>query len=101
MSIQTRSAYADVGSALPGALLVWRLGTGLLNRAEDHPAARRWARIGAAAAWVAGIAALAVALSNAVSRNARLAQQAETDDRLDEELMESFPASDPPAMTRA
>lgn len=100
MDNQMRPRYAGVSEALPGVLMVWKLGQRLLAKAEHNPAARTWARVGVAGAVLVGAAALAVGLL--ASLDAALpAPSAEESDRLDEALEESFPASDAPAVTRA
>jgi hypothetical protein len=87
-----------VGETLPAALVVWKLGNRLLSQAGPTRSAQRWARIGAAAAGLAGLSAILVAISN----SAAVADQARHDDRrLEDELEDSFPASDPPAITRS
>lgn len=91
----TLSAITTARQAVPAGMAVWRLANRVLGP--------RWAKIALAAA---GVAAL-VALSNGrqrqattrVSDNDRLASR-DTDDRLDDELDDSFPASDPLTVTR-
>jgi hypothetical protein len=109
-----RPRYAGVSEALPAALMVWRVGQRLLAKAERHPAARTWARVGVAGALLVGLSALAVGLLSSLEtpdaagalpgtgrdRDTRSGMDS-PDVRLDEELEESFPASDAPAVTRA
>jgi hypothetical protein len=97
MTNDSRPRFAAVGDALPAALLVWKLGTRLVTQAGNNPAARRWAQIGAAAAGLVGLATVLVAVANTVAAPTA----ARLDQRLEDELADSFPASDPPAVTRA
>ena len=89
----TVSGTTSVGIAL------WRIAGRLGARGSNRdPGARRWVRLGIAALSVAGLAAVAAAVVDLDgARRARLKR----DVRLDEELMESFPASDAPALTRS
>jgi hypothetical protein len=89
--------YAAVSQAIPTALVVWKMGTRLMAAAQKNPAARTWARIGLAGAALVAVAVVGVGLAD----RRQQAVSAEQDERLDEELMDSFPASDAPAMTRA
>jgi hypothetical protein len=93
-----RSRLSAASAALPAALVVWRLGTRLLGQAGNNPNARRWARIGAAAAALAGLSVILVGVSG--SADPRRLSTRELDDRLESELEDSFPASDAPAITR-
>lgn len=88
------NGFAALTGALPSVLVVWKLGKRLLEQTHGNPTARRWARIGAAAAGVAGVAAIVVNLAPRSSARAQL------DERLERELEDSFPASDPPAVTQ-
>jgi hypothetical protein len=88
--------FAPVREVIPSAFLVWRLGSHLVRQAGTNPAALRWARIGAAASALAGVAAILVGIANS-----QHAGRGADDKRLEQELEDTFPASDPPAVTRA
>ena len=98
MTTGSRSRLSAVGETLPAALVVWKLGNRLLAQAGNNPAAQRWARIGAAAAGIAGLAAILVAVANTAAAGAQVRHD---DQRLEDALEDSFPASDPPAITRS
>jgi hypothetical protein len=95
--MQGRSRFSAASAALPAALVVWRLGSRLLGQAGSDPTARRWARIGAAAAALAGLSAIAVGIAGSRYQSRTMRQ---LDNRLENELEDSFPASDPPAVTQ-
>lgn len=97
MTAMARRRVSAVGETLPSAIVVWKLGSRLLQTAGNNPTAQRWARIGAVAAGVVGVAAVLTAISSALDDH----DAERTDQRLDDELEDSFPASDPPAVTRA
>lgn len=98
MTPHVPSRLLAVRETLPAAIVVWKLGNRLLDQAGTNPAALRWARIGAAASAVVGMAAILVA----IAKSASAAHEADAQDqRLETELEDSFPASDPPAITRA
>lgn len=89
---------AAIGEVLPAAMLMWKVGNRLLSQTGRNPVARRWARVGAACAGLAGVAAVLSAVANTdVGPN----HEARLSDRLQDELEDSFPASDPPAITRS
>ena len=97
MSQDIRPRLSAVSNALPAALVVWKLGSRLMGQAGHNPMARRWARLGAVAAAVAGLSAILVGIANSLPAGDR---SLSLDQRLDESLEESFPASDPPSVTR-
>ena len=77
MKNDRRPRFAAVGEALPAAFLVWKVGTRLVQQAGNNPFARRWARIGAVAAGIAGVAAILVGVGNTLNqtRGARHLEQ--------------------------
>lgn len=91
----TLSALSTAQRALPAGLALWRLANRILGP--------RWARVAVAALGVAAV----VAYSNGrprrttALRNEGPIAPRDTDDRLDDELSDSFPASDPLTVTRA
>ena len=93
-----RPQFAAVSEALPAAMVVWKLGSRLIAQAGDNPSARKWARIGAAALGLAGVAVILVGIANSFPAQPTGAQ---LNNRLEDELEDSFPASDPPAITRS
>jgi hypothetical protein len=96
MTSEGRPRFAAVSGAVPVAVLVWKIGTRLLGQAGANPSAARWARIGAAAAAITGLAAILVGIANSTLDGASVS----ADERLDDELRDTFPASDAPAVTR-
>jgi hypothetical protein len=98
MSNLSALRFTAVSHALPSALVIWRLGSRLLSQAGANPSARRWARIGATAAAVSAIAAIAVQVVSSASPAPK--DNRDLNDRLEHELEDTFPASDPPAVTR-
>ena len=89
----TLSAISTARQAVPAGIALWRLANRVLGPS--------WAKVALAAA---GVAAL-VAYSNRGRRQSSLAYHQppsprDTDERLDDELSDSFPASDPLTVTR-
>ncbi len=68
MDNELSPGFAAVGQALPSAVVMWKLGARLMSQAGPNPAAQRWARIGAVAAGVVGIAAILVGISNSMAQ---------------------------------
>ena len=91
----TISALSTGQQALPAGLALWRLANRILGP--------RWAKVTVAAAAVAAVVAYSRGRPqrSTTSRNEDPVAPRGTDDRLDDELSDSFPASDPLTVTRA
>jgi hypothetical protein len=98
MTQTDRPRFAAISEAVPAALLIWRLGSRLLAQAGENRAARRWAHLGAGAAGVTALAVMFVGVI--VSLREGQAADRHLEERLEDELTDSFPASDAPAITR-
>jgi hypothetical protein len=86
----TLSAISTARRAVPAGIALWRLANRVLGP--------RWAKVALAAV---GVAALVAYSSNGRQRQlSEPASPRDTDDRLDDELSDSFPASDPLTVTR-
>lgn len=99
--MKTRTKRLGVMSgALPAAVALWQAATRLRTSTNHRAGARKWVRVAITGLGVAGLAALA---ASTVGRDAFRRGRTERDEneRLDEALIATFPASDPPAITPA